>query len=191
MLDKLVQLLADNELEIKAPIRDLEASCCPSNKEVYDFDKIKEKYLTSILYKGAYYPKSADALLIQHQENTLLFFEMKDLNHLFDKVKGLSEIEAKTLFDYTFEVDFRPDQKIVDSLILLLDICATLRIDAEFYPFFIHSSCKKKFFFLVNLSARDFVRIGFVTKSLTYKYEYYKLGICEFLPVSNFDRDFP
>lgn len=190
MLQELITLLTDNKLYIVKTISDLDTSKhCVSSKLAIDYDKVKDEYCKG---KPISSPKSADALIINPIDNKISFIEMKEFIAVFQEIKekNCTEGEAKDLIHKAY-VEFEADKKILDSVMLLLDITRHFKIDLTFFPYFISDDCKKEFYFVMGCSPRDYVRWSISISSLKYKYKYFKLGNVEFIPANNFNQAFP
>jgi len=187
MLDKLLNILKDNDLFFESPIKDLpDSSCLQSDFKVIDFDRLKETYFREVGRIGrGNTPKSCDALKIDCVNNCIWFIEMKDLSKWILKLESLPDRQAK---DNKVEEKFRDfgiDQKIIDSFALLLDIARHYKIDPAFFPFIISQECEKNFIFLIHVKANDFVR-HIMSKGYKYKYRYWLFRYVDFMPADNF-----
>ncbi|BDS10142.1 hypothetical protein [Aureispira anguillae] len=192
MLKKFIQLLTNSQLHLVSEIKALDKSCCPSSKQVIDFDAVKNIYCKNTAIKTI--PKSCDALLIEPNKDKISFIEMKEIVSLIQELEQLKKAPtsqgAKDLVEYVFKTQFRADKKILDSTFLLLDIAQQLDMDKDFYPYFVSNACNKKFYFVLGCTSREFVQWRYSILPLMYKYEYFKFGQIELIPAGNFDQVF-
>ena len=194
MLTELNTLLESNGLLVKKPICDLVSSCCNSQKEVIDFDVLKDKYCKRRGVKKM--PKSADALLLEDiQEKTrITFVEMKDLSVFMEDLKAngnTDEFSVEQLLLLLLANDFEADRKMIDSFALLMTVAKDCGINNAFYPFLLSEDCDKKFLFVLKISARDFVRFRFQILAIKKRFDYWVFGEVNFITANEFDRRYP
>jgi hypothetical protein len=149
MLNILIQLLNDNHLYLNKELRRIpDSSCSNVTIEVLDFDLIKDTFYRNLGLPENVKFKSADALKIIPAQNKIIFIEMKK----FDKSLGLKIDEFIKERIECFQ------NKIIDSVLILLGICGLYKINNDFYKYFYNTSeLTIKSVFLSNISSKDYV----------------------------------
>ena len=154
MLADFKQLLIDNELYFESRICDIEPNYPNSEKEVIDFDKVKEEFWKRFRKNESRMPKSADALILNPEKSELTFIEMKDLTALFEEINSLqlSREEINDKFILLFAKEFQADRKLIDSFALILEIATEFQLKNEFYPYLL-KEVQKRFYFALNVTS--------------------------------------
>lgn len=191
MMQQIIQALQQAGLYPTMPIKDLPQSCCPhGHTVVVDFDQVKDKFCKDEGIKPT--PKSADALNIQLNVDRpiITFVEMKaiDVEAIKDDLNAVSAEGYTTAFSeqmkFIFKTRFEVDKKVVDSILLFLDIIAKKTNNSDYLAYLIQD-CQWQFGFALGCSSRDFVRerLSFLSS----RYHYHKVGTIDLLPHVNID----
>lgn len=182
MLADFEQLLKDNNLYFESRLCDLPNSCTTSEKVVLDFDKVKDEFYKRFRENENRMPKSADALLIKSEKAQLIFIELKDLTQFLKSLQGqqLTREESNDKFVLLFANQFQVDRKLIDSFALLFEIATEFKIDNQFYPYLL-KKIDKRFYFVLKVSARDFVRTNLAFLASRNRYDYLIFNKVDFI----------
>ena len=182
MLADFEQLLKDNHLYFESRICDLERSCSSSQKMAIDFDKVKDEFYRRFRENENRMPKSADALILKPENAALIFIEMKDLTELFNEIKTLqlSREQINDRFILLFAKEFQADRKLIDSYALILEMAAEFQMDTAFYPYLL-KKIKKQFYFVLNVTSRDYVRTNLSFLASRNRYDYLIFNKIDFI----------
>ena len=134
-------------------------------------------------------PKSADALILKPESSELIFIELKDLTVLFEEINRLelSRNDINDKFILLFAKEFQVDRKLIDSYALILEIAAEFGIDTTFYPYLL-KEVEKRFFFVLNVSSRNFVRTNLSFLASRNRYDYLIFNKVDFIRAGTLDR---
>jgi len=192
MITDIIKALQQAGFYPTMPIKDLPKSCCPNGHTVVvDFDQVKDKFCKNAALKMV--PKSADALYIQTNSATpiITFIEMKSI-HVAAIQKQLAAVTAEghtsaftNQMKFIFKTQFEADKKVVDSILLFLDIIAQKTNHPEYLTYLLQN-CQWRFGFALGCSAREFVRERL--QFLGNRYQYYKIGTVDILPHTSIDN---
>jgi hypothetical protein len=182
MLANFEQLLIDNHLHVESRICDLESSCSSSQKMAIDFDKVKDEFYNRFRRGEMRMPKSADALILKPEQSQLIFIEMKDLTSLFEEINvlQLSREQINDRFILLFAKEFQADRKLIDSYALILEIATEFQINTAFYPHLL-KAIEKRFYFVLNVTSRDFVRTNLSFLASRNRYDYLIFNKIDFI----------
>jgi hypothetical protein len=194
MLQLLIDGLQAKGLYLTNNLNELEASCCASSTLVLDFDAVKDAYYRQIGFRGPH-SKSCDVLLILPEENRIVFGEMKQMNLLIERFISVelasSTIEPDAIVEHVSDKirnKQRPDQKMIDSLLLLLDIARYCEVDAAFFPFVFGENCVIECYFVMGFdSYEQFLLLENLLHAQEKYYRYHKIGAISFLDSEVFD----
>ncbi|MGH1337356.1 MAG: hypothetical protein ACRBFS_14635 [Aureispira sp.] len=188
MLQQLIDGLKSKGLYPLHPIKDIEHSCCQSQKEVIDFDAVKDAYYSQI-GPPQRTPKSCDALLILPEENKIIFGEMKDMDKLINRFTAEQDFYP-TVDDLSNKIrnKFRPDKKLFDSLFLLLEIAHYCALEDNFFSFLMSQDCTIQCHFIMKLTGRQLAILGTLLSSERAYYKYHKIGHIDFVTSDAFDQ---
>ncbi len=184
MLQQLIEGLRRQNLYITKPLRDIEHSCCASTKVVLDFDAVKEAYYRQVGPIGQT-PKSCDVLLIEVDKQKIIFGEMKNMDKFIERFicDFLEETEriptASTITNQVsdkIKSKYRPDQKMVDSLLLLLEIADYCGVDAALFPYVTGKQCALSCYFIMKLQTEYALLLEEVWRREGEYYRYHNIG---------------
>jgi len=194
MLQLLIDGLHAKGLYLTDALNKLDESCCTSSKIVLDFDAVKDTYYRQIGFKGAH-SKSCDVLLILPEENRIVFGEMKQMDLLIERFVntelGPNTTVSTTIVEHVSDKirkKQRPDKKMIDSLLLLLDIARYCQIDADFFPFLFGEECMIECYFVMGFASfEQFLLLENLLKAQEKYYCYHKIGAIAFITAEVFD----
>jgi len=149
MLNIFNKILKDNGLYLNKELRRIPSTCCSNlTTDVLDFDLIKDTFYTNIGLSQNDKLKSADVLKIIPSQNKIVLIEMKK----YDITGGYSIVEfIKNRID-----GFQ--NKIIDSVFIILGIVGFYNIDPAFYNYFFNpTDFKIKAVFVSNISYKAYV----------------------------------
>ena len=189
MLADFKQLLIDNNLHFESRICDLEPNYPTSEKLAIDFDRVKDEFYRRFRQGETRMPKSADALILKPESSELIFIELKDLTVLFEEINRLelSRNDINDKFILLFAKEFQVDRKLIDSYALILEIAAEFGVDTTFYPYLL-KEVEKRFFFVLNVSSRNFVRTNLSFLASRNRYDYLIFNKVDFIRAGTLDR---
>lgn len=188
MIQDIINALTQAGLYPTMPIKDIPNSCCPSGHTiVVDFDQMKELFCKGLSDP----PKSADALhiAVDGGRPVLTFVEMKDVAKVRQQLSLVQAAGHTPAFRdqmrYLFLTQFEADRKVLDSILLLLDVVTQHSPIADHLTFLLRD-CDWQFCFALGCTSREFVRERLMF--LGSRYKYHKIGTVDMIPHVNVDE---
>jgi len=148
MLKRVIIFLRDKTpLYILKKVKDIDHSCCSDcEKEVLDFDAIKDEFTRSLGIREDRKLCSVDGVVFNKRDNSIYIFDMNRYNPM----------GALSLEDYISKELKDMPKKIYDTLYLLTAILGYYKIDQSLYFFLLHPlQIRIKPFLLVNVKKSE------------------------------------
>lgn len=194
MLQQFIQGLKKKDLYLTNSLDQLPKSCSKSTLQVLDFDAIKEAYSQQIGGLNPS-PKSCDALLVNVEEERLVFIEMKNLALVIKEFHKKHQIQKGELhgpilsqlnkeLNALFLEEFRLDKKIIDSWLLFVEIADYCNPSLAFASYLLHD-CSVEFYIALGCTMRHFVRLQNVLLTQQRYYQYHTINVVNFIPATN------
>lgn len=167
VLRDLLDLLQNNDLLTEFCFENLKSLSANTDRQIIDLDELKKRFCSEL---GVSSFKLADVLILHLNQQAITFLEFKDLESLLQHTKlKINNLDNISFLKQKFE-NFRIQDKILDSFVLILAIGGFFQTNKQFYKEILEKNrIKINFFIVINISSRNYIKYH-ISKLVNWKF---------------------